>query len=308
MPLHQHQPHPQRGQSHQDNIELHRYPHKKVTAEVLERLEDHHVQRLRRTTHLDASNFACTDDMWIRLQSTEAVYRMYFNSHPTSGYDHLVAELEHQSVRELEIEDRRETRVANHLEGVWIENGTLPSRKFERRTTWEQVSYQTGIHRDEYLNNYWKNDPQEVPGHGEQFEHTYYHLLVLQTTKRTIWQLTFCLSSHRRRHGHGRIQTTHWEIPKHFTIDQVSIQATEEPTIRIKDRDQLQAPHRQRHSDYKQRLRPRLREGLFTRCSREILQDTRENTDIAGHSMIRIQDPSYASERRTLQDHEGSRI
>eukprot|EP00971_Amphidinium_carterae_P211734 4201355-Amphidinium_carterae.8 len=51
---------------------------------------------------------------------------------------------------------------------------------------------------NEYLNNYWKNDPQEVPEHRYQFEFPYYYLPVLQTTKRTIEQLTFYLSSHRR--------------------------------------------------------------------------------------------------------------
>eukprot|EP00971_Amphidinium_carterae_P188735 3746350-Amphidinium_carterae.1 len=68
-------------------------PHKKFTAEVLQRVEGEQAQRLKRTTHLDASNFACTNDMRTKLQFTEAAhYSMYFKHHPTSGY-HLTTEL-----------------------------------------------------------------------------------------------------------------------------------------------------------------------------------------------------------------------
>eukprot|EP00971_Amphidinium_carterae_P035284 694566-Amphidinium_carterae.1 len=51
---------------------------------------------------------------------------------------------------------------------------------------------------NEFLNNYWRKDPQEVPAQQEQFENTYYYMLVLQTTKRTLERLGFFLKSNQR--------------------------------------------------------------------------------------------------------------
>eukprot|EP00971_Amphidinium_carterae_P252279 5008524-Amphidinium_carterae.1 len=53
------------------------------------------MQRLKRTTHFDASNFGCTNDMRTRGQLKQTIYNMYFKYHPTSGYDHLTPNLGH---------------------------------------------------------------------------------------------------------------------------------------------------------------------------------------------------------------------
>eukprot|EP00971_Amphidinium_carterae_P041109 807473-Amphidinium_carterae.2 len=85
----------------------------------------------------------------------------------------------------------------------WIQRGTLPSHNITDATDPRLGNYnfhpKVECTVNEYLHNYWKNDPQELPQHKEQLEQTYYHLLVLQTRQWTIEQLTMYLQSHRRK-------------------------------------------------------------------------------------------------------------
>eukprot|EP00971_Amphidinium_carterae_P315226 6265349-Amphidinium_carterae.8 len=123
-------------------------------------------------------------------------------------------------------------------ETEWITRGTLPSQHGTDHNDARQANFNFHTTVNEYLNNYWKNDPHEVPAQQEQFEKTcYYMLLVVQTKKRTLEQLGFYLKSNQRKgmwftrrtydsmyqingdgDRRGRVKVTHWEIPKYFMI------------------------------------------------------------------------------------------